>query len=1589
MRKSLFHIDKRPIAKIKCYLPSHDGIYYNQSCPDVNGDGYVDDSDIEIFRSSNSNSSICDFNYDGKVDSSDMSYIFSSWGNYECDFENMSEEHICQDQVRLSRGLGLEIFRPNGFENFINNRLEKIYQSGFRRIVLQCPSGLLTKNMLSLNIVDTFDSVNQYHYLYKGSAKICDSEIFNFDPSCKIDGSNSFFDSFGILIKNWLDSKKDNVELILEFEGKVPLRNGTNFDSRFLSPQWSDSDFELVKFDPDVNSHQDWFLYNTIPWKRYGISGVSINGIEDISLRSFSRWKNISDFAWRNSENKFYCNNIPFINGSFYNIEEYYKCPYIINYNNSNYNFNFGKSLNGSVGQSNEIHLIIPQSLSISQSFMDSVSDCIDSGFIPGMSFYYDQNIDLSNLKLMYNYLVSSLEEKIKVQNNYNRKKLISIYSEYAGDTLGFSGSVSNQSSLYLKSDSAYNNKNIVPVIKVNCSKRTDSIPDDVARLWCPGWWFENNKNLCIDESMKDRVSSTWTPPGSKDILKVNSPSPYNTIGPEKCADAAFDLLLQYRSKYFNKIDFSENKNIVIKLENWGDLFDHSFSEAQLEDALTEGWCRLFTHYSDRVRSVVHESREYSPVNYLKNIFANNGVNECSRWMKRFLHRWRWRQQNRNSLIGETSLNVGDPSLIYMGRQSVLDPSDFLNAIDGKYGSLINHLSDSRSGRSDIGFSWREFNSFKQAFEESGSGVYSEEFSVNRVAENNNNTFGKIKVDDVIFSKGAYDVQDNAAAEKFLRILIAEVVSRRVYESFGSLVENEFILGRYAINEHAIGVPSQSYYSRVHAPFYRYVNRWQNYPNLFKFSSPKYCSFYLCHISPSCLAARNYIEDLSWQVEKNNNIRFEILDYYISNSYPLSFGGDWGWPTGYGADPAGRGVYVNGPSFDVSFAGPYHAQMVSSSLVSSHVKYISYLAEAIHDFKLYDSFKSKSIIIFTHGINNKPTNILLADKNDGLGDFASGSYSTSSANSISGYSFSYENFISSFKSFVTYDCIPDFIIHNHINHDISDWNDISSAIENINDNSSFMMGDSNEDGIINATDITALFACWNKSTPYCLRLFDFNNNGVVDQADVTALLAMWSGNSSSSGNGSSSSSISSSSSSSTVPSGALLIRLDDESYRNESGWRISISGNILSCNIVNSQGVNVSSIFSIRLNGKRLYDLSREISSYDKVYAEVINGYDYAESSTLSVMTKDVMPISKSGICGVPFSVSKFTGFEDPFSIISLEKTVNDFSLVGSNVNQNFGGFNSYSPLLFYSKLTSTISNVSTYFTVNDHSSRMSSFDHVSIDGEIISIKSFNNNRAEILERGKMGTKSLFHAPGASVFGLSDYSLFDDNFYSDVSGKFLYQNRCFALRNIYKDISVTNLNFKLLDGSRSNLVKFYIGFEVPLHSYYKFSASIGIGSQSLDISQQNLSKIFNYPDTNFNNLIGSCVKFTSFSGEAYYRKIVECNANTMSFNAPLLSGVDSYKDIELLPAPSFIGHSGKIDPDQYFRGVSLSGNYQKFSGFTQLTDKGVHIPESIPNAAKIISYNQLIYVWIKRVAYRDLRKKALSSLPLSVNFKVQ
>lgn len=1665
MNNSKFHIDKRPLVKVKCYLPLIDEInsFGNIPCPDFNQDGQVNDVDLSLILNSFGLSEY-DLDGDETVKSSDVSILLKSWGTYSCNSSIVDLDAICSDTIRMKRGLSDEILGPNGFYNFIYNRLEKLYQAGFRRIVLQCPSGLLTKNILSVNVVDSFDFRNTYHYkLYENnviSYGSCSRSVSNFDQSNSIDGS--FFKGFGSRIKSWLDSKIENVEIYIEFEAKVPMINGIDFESQNLSPTWSANGFSLDNFDPNNTSHKEWFIYNTVPWSQYGIKGVVLNNLDTTSMMSFEQYDNISEFAWKNSGQKIMCNNIPLYNGSFYSVNEYSKCPYIIEFNNSDFNFGFGNNLKNTMESQNEIHLLINNSnTDLNQDFLNSIENgAVANGFIPGFAVSYGENIDVAKMSIQYSEIVNVLEKRERVNRANPDSKVFVLHSEYAGNTVDRFGSVSNSSSAYKRSADAVSNPNIIPVIKVNCSKKYRSLSPDIIKTWCPSWWFSNNKSLCIDSTMSNYVVNSWTIENSNNILKVNTPSPYNTLGPEKCADAAFDLCLQYSAEYNGLIDFSLNKNVVIKLENWGDMHDHDPIDSETVDSLIQGWCSLFTNYQDIVYRVNYNGEEFIPANKFKNLFASNGVIQCSKWMKRFLQRWKFRQQNRRCSI--VSNQIADPGLIYIDGQKVFDVADFVGTTSGNHGTFINHLLDPRANDNDVGFNWRNFKNLSDAYGSVDGGQYANEFSVLRTYADRSGSQGSIFVSNAVLKSSPYLEQDNAAIEKFIRILIKEVCLRRVYECFGSLIEKEFILGRYAFNEYSVGVPLSSIYAKIHAPFDQYVNRWQHYPNLIGFNGGKSCSFDLCHINPSSVISRLYTS-LGWPIVKLDRIRYEILDYNYFSDVDAVFDGTWGWPEYYDQDPSGRGIYLNGSSFDPSTAGPSHAMMVSEIMKQNHVNYIKHISTSIKDFKVNIDFSNKNIVIFSHGINNNENNVKLANAAGSLGDFGIGSFAISDSSVITGYSFNKLNYYDAFRSFIDMNSIPEYIIHNHINHSIQDWNDLSLTLTDLNNispgnvisNFAFGSPDFNGDGVVNAADLAMLLGDWGGSTydlngdgvtgPQELAMLlsawgvlassstsvppsssstsvppsssstsgilgDFNGDGVVDAVDLTTLLGNWGGSAYDLNGdgvvdaqelsillsawgvlGGSQSSSTSSSSASAPRKDVIRIRVDpslNSSFSNANGWRLSLtspSSPILRALTVNQSGADLNILFSIPLEDKTNYDVAREISRVAGIYAEVIGGAELGNATLLGITSTGILNINDGiGILNNLESTSNFVGFENPFNIISLEKTVNDVGFIGSpSVNQNYGGFASEVSISPYAVLNSTISNTSTFFTVVDPGNILSTFKYVSIEGEILEVTKWSAGRAEISGRGVFGTKKTFHAPNSGVFGLSSKSLFDDNFFLDSSNdnKYVYQNRCIALRNIYTNgIFVSNISVSLNDNYQNANSYIYVGVEAPKHRGKVFTGNLGAGTQTVPFANQNIMSLFNISNGLLSYFIGSCIKFTKdTSSSPQYRSILSIQDDSFVLNQSLPHPVGTYQKVELLPAPSSFSHYGKSEP-------AISS---LFSGFNQIDfNNDFIIPSNMLDIAKSIPYNNIIYIWLKRKVYRDSRVRSLSSLPVSIKFNI-
>ena len=1869
--KPLFRIDRRPIVKINCanILNDTNSDLRNLPCPDFNNDGIVDSKDLGILTANiGTRNSLYDLNGDGIIDVSDTNLLISYFGPLNCaQWSGSAYSNVC-NSARMSRGVAA-LCQPNGFYNFFNIKLQRLYDAGVRRFVLQCPSGTFSNTILSSNIRDPFDASGAYSVLTSQTKEVlnCNEPGIPFDKSNNISGG--YFESFRGLMREWVGSLGENVEIFIEINSSVLMLGAeVDYSNIMLRADLGDSHF-YESFDPDNIKHVEWLIYNTQEMDTDGLSGIALNNFGAKSLGRFDGYKNINHFmssAFNGQE--VMCTNLPNINGNLYNFEEYSKCKFVFDQDNFNW-ATPNKMGNARLFQYNtEIHAIASANMSKSES--DFYDLAYNYGCVPGLKLTYNDDIDVSSVSSAISRMKNAIESaERKISLGQSGRKFY-LFSEHAGNTADSNNAVSSKNN-YLRSDSAKAKDTIVPVVKTNCSINISNLPIDIARTYIPAWWFTNDRQRCIDSSMLNFVSDSWTVPNSSSILNASVPSPYGTIGPEKCADAVFDQNIYYQIFYNGtsaaKIDFKQSKNFIVKLENWGDLHDHIYSDSPFEGTTLDqnGWCRLFTHGADKVRPYRDNdlNLDYNPIDPAKNLFAYNGSQECAMWVKRFIARFKWRQGYLASY--DADYVVPSPSLIYIDEQTTIQVSDFINyknvntgLMSRKYfGSWFNHFNDPRYSLQTIGFKWRDSVSLSDAFFAATS-QYSNEFSVIRTDGNSQSTFGKILPSDYkpTSNQVTYDNQSNASMEKWLQILIDEVVARRVYESFGVQVEKAFSNGRYSQKGFVGYVPSSDLYGNIHAPFYPLINRWQNYNGKYGFNDVKSSSFLVSYIHPvSVIASKFASTKLGWSpsiLNSDINIRFEILDYYSS-----AFSGDlqnsqWGWPIFYNNDPDGRGSYIYGTGnsdFATGYSiGDAHQRSLRTNLIYNHKKYINYLLNTIDSLDSNSTFYNNLKVIFTHGVNiGNIKNIVLPKTVSNIGDLSTGSILSSDSD---GYTFDQKTFSASYSEYakkVVNSSIPEknvVFIHSHPNHSISDWNELIYGIDqaislpfalrsSVNPNqtdaggglstdddsgssgsssSSRLLGDINGDGIVNSQDLGELLGSWGpclgcpadldgdgvvgsadlglllgnwtvaaqsssssltsqssssslasqSSSSSSVGLFgditgdgvvngadlgallgrwgesdlgnvadltgdgtvdgadlgsllgawtvtsqpssssptsqsssssnspssssssrllgDINGDGVVDGADLGILLGSWgvcvgcpadldrdgvvtgadlglllgnwtAGSSTSSpcgmgdwdcdgrisdvdfaafldcfqspqGNclpkfdfngdgridfadaqrmremycqdnncfGSSSGSSGSSSSSSVdlaVYTSVILIRLEPSiiiplNLTTIEGWRLAIvedSGQRkLRCYLISSTGLLFSIIFDIILNNKFVSDLAKEINSINGVYAQVISGSYLASSEGLAIQENQTYLANESATLYLDDPIVNFVGFDNPFSIISIDSTVNSYELIGSSIKHNFGQYNSYSSIVASALLTSTIGGSSSYLTVNDPAGIMNQFKRVSIDGELIDINSWSGNTAEIGQRGVEGTAKRFHALNAKVFGMTGQDLFDDNFYIDPSSDFLYQYRCVGIRNIYKDVSIDDPQIVVDSSVGQYLYKLSFAFEVPANKYIKLSGPLGSGNQSIDISSENiLSYIL---DGRLESLVGTIVKFTESSGAVAYRVIDSVTFQFVNLDQPLSKSVNQYEIIEILPGPASSSYQGKIRP-QFSNRITSFVNSENLSDLTlsRLSD----------NMSRVISYNDLIYLWIKREVPKNARIAFESALPFKIKFKIK
>ena len=444
--KPIFRIDRRPIAKVDCMVIKKTSVGYlgMAPCPDIDGDGVVGGSDrilvINALGQSYLVSPKTDLDMDGTTSQSDLITVTGLNGQtINCSNWDFTSEDIVCNSERMSRGLGT-LAGPNGFYNLFNDKLNKLYNIGFRRFVLQCPSGILSHDYLSSNIYNVFDKLQTYSTLtYLTNEKInCAESSLPFDSSNKIDGS--FFKGFATQLKNWVSGLDENVEITIEISSDVLYHNG-RIDTNSIMKRADRADEETqMRFNPNRVEHLDWLDENFNPFSNYGVDGIAMKGIGLGALSSFDSFKNINHCLWKTQRKEFMCSGVPLINGQLLASEEYSKCKIISpyhDYDNLQPPYTLESIFSGRkmFQYYTEIHAIDSGwNFYEDQGLYNLTYNC---GIIPSFQFYYQEQteVDINLLETTLNRVKNAIEDaERKIRLDEHGKKFF-IFSENAGNT--------------------------------------------------------------------------------------------------------------------------------------------------------------------------------------------------------------------------------------------------------------------------------------------------------------------------------------------------------------------------------------------------------------------------------------------------------------------------------------------------------------------------------------------------------------------------------------------------------------------------------------------------------------------------------------------------------------------------------------------------------------------------------------------------------------------------------------------------------------------------------------------------------------------------------------------------------------------------------------------------------------------------------------------------------------------------------------------------------------------------------------------------------------------------------------------------
>ena len=1379
----------------------------------------------------------------------------------------------------------------DGLSLFIDEFASKACSSGARRFTTMFPAGAAPK----------YGSSNIYQPLFENKINI------RYDSNqCEIENPILAWSNPVSTWRSKIESIKSSYGTSAEMYFGMSLMKPANGFSDYSS---LGSDGNLVGLPSNNSSVLSWLNHNASGWKSLGADGIAIYGVNQYLFYNPRVNPSFQSFLYNNLNLK--CIGIGVPNdpiGIRHRLSDatYAHSPFVVRQSDA-------LDLSALAGEwdpdRTEIHLAIPSKKVI----QSDIQSYFDRGIIPGIEFNSE---DPSGYLYAVDMLMSMYYE-IESRRVAKANRNLTIFSMAAGDARDSNGKSDARFSSIDKSKASLS-PNIIPVIRINCS--ASIMPQEPERFFVPSWWWSNSKSQCIDPSMSSQCLDRWMSESfDKKLVLTNYKSPYNTTGPEKCADALFDMCLQYISKYnaLKEKPLSSSYDILVSLENWG---GGKYISEKSSSGIADGECRFFGHEADSLS----ESSRYPSLFNLASPFISNGIEECSEWFNIFMRRLFYRRNN-YALNASGSVpplpakfifnNMPTISSLHMFMEEV-SSSDAMNKYDVKisrgselfYGAWDSLINDSR------------FNAFKfgsnSLYDNYITSKNNGNFDVDAVLPDSRGSLGTFGLDNARTDRDYLFYQPNAPARMWFDAAVKDIVVYGIDEIFNKSVRNFIPSIKWLIPDITVtNTGSKKIYkldSEIGSSFICLANKNLSSGGV---SSPSESRMHINKLVLPGIHASKAPSD-------SNIVCFDMIG---SNQIrDGSFMPIWG--AGYNRPLVGISGTIssndNLNSIPISSDRSYWAD-ASGSLFSSKdatssnpIKSSKPLKNTYNSNKYYELLEVMSKANMEANKNNLEAAATYAMNGDiefmpfikgmaisdsswgsrvNIGDARSG-YITGSASS-GRYRITDVQYTQFMESLFNKGCHG--VIHNPDAHVVNDWNLLEGIANKINAASPLY------------TEISSSLEVGdNRINSYSENVSSYAISISYDYQFAINVLQ-----------------------SNTRPS----LRIDMDAIRN----------GIFVLYLLNADGSSKHNFKSIPIKDMRVIDLVSILNRQNGIIAKVMNGNSNILVSELTV--SDSFANTSGWIfMSIPGDVKNDPVSSEarsrPFDYIKIKNTSIDPVISQPRASMSFGGFavddNAFNFRTFKAPVYISSEVVSFNEPASDLEYTFSS------NGEIFQCKRIDDYRMEFTARGMFGTKNKMHLPGDYALFIKE-NAFDERF--GTSGDLIAQYRCFAIKNVNIKHICHGIEFEGTSSSASSKVQMAI--EMPSIKAKKlnvFSAGKNF-IQSLDL---------NGSVANNQTLTGTLLGIPLPGGGFSYRTIDYVEGNKLYLTKPMPYIPSSNTYVECMGSRAGYSAGGLFYPSSV--GNSISDFYDVMSGDSLNVD-------SIMSEKTILKPGEFFYIWTRRV----------------------